>query len=418
MADGSVNLPDLLGTITGGERANLDVVQCAIAVSPVAPAAGSQFDAVVLLQNASDVDVDVSVRLHLPERDASRNRNRFFGKQDPILVGLRPAEVGYLLLPLSCSSQTAPADDYALLVDFSVKRMNKARPTRVREREGGGVFNEMELAEDVQQHIWKLQQMIFSVQGAGRSSLTTEFGVGPATLGKVKERGPEWVSLWTMRDHVDDAVLMARVQEHIDTMLPNLSREVVFYPLLDAVQTRFRSAGYPLLPGEAVFVTKALTLVLENTATMESEHPAWLMRACRLLFDQPEAARNVPFLVTEIAFLDLVGDAVRLGLTMLETVIGEDYGDEHEHDRYAQEVIEKLRGGGIDLRQVYLPLVLSGLIANTRVVMDKVGEMPRETVSLLEQDKTYRAETGRAAVQPLLAMAAQLIDRALEQTGY
>lgn len=418
MADGEVNLPDLLGVITQGERANLDVVQCALAVHPNAPAAGSQFDVVVVLQNASDMDVDVRVTLRLPDRDAARKRNRFMGKQGAILVGLRPAEVGYLTLPVTCSPQTAQSDDYRLLVDFAVKRAGKGKPTRVRAREGGGLFNEMELPEDTQARFWDLQQMVFSSQGAGRSSLAATFAVGSPSLSPIKERAPEWSSLWTMRDHVDDAVLVERVQEHIDVMLPNLNREVVFYPLLDVVQTRFKQAGLALLPGEAVFVTKALTLVLENTAQMETEHPAWLIRACRLLFDQPEAARNVPFLVTEIAFLELVQDAVRLGMTMIETVTGESQGGEAAHEQYAQEVAARLREGGVGLRHVYMPLALSGLIANTRIVMDKAGERPRDTITLLDRDKDFRLEQGDPELEPLLGTVTQLVDRALEQTGY
>ena len=50
----------LLGAVTGGERLNLDVVQCALGVRPSSVPAGKPFEAILLLQNASDVNVDVT----------------------------------------------------------------------------------------------------------------------------------------------------------------------------------------------------------------------------------------------------------------------------------------------------------------------------------------------------------------------
>ena len=103
------NLPDLLGAVTGGDRLNLDVMQCALGVRPSSIPAGKPFEAILLLQNASDVNVDVTAVVRLPEQDAKGKRNRFIVKRERLVVGLRPAEVGYMTLPLSSSPRRPSA---------------------------------------------------------------------------------------------------------------------------------------------------------------------------------------------------------------------------------------------------------------------------------------------------------------------
>ncbi len=416
----TVNLPDLLGAITGGERVNLDVVQCALGVRPSSTPAGKPFEAVLLLQNASDSDVDVTAHLKLPEADLSGRRNRFFTKRERLLVGLRPAEVGYLTLPVSSSPETTPGEGYRLVMDLAVKRVGKDKPRRVRAPEGGGLFVETELPAETQDRIWQLQQMIFSVERAGRTGLTAPFEIMLPTLGKVADFSPGWVSLWTMRDHVDERVLVERVQRQLDVLLPALKRDNVFFPLLDMIQTRFEQAGYYLLPGESVFIAKLMTLVLEMgvppaLADEPTHYPAWFMRTCRILFDQPQAANNPGYLVSNLVFYELLRDAIHYGFTMVGTVTGENFGDEQEQEEYAAGVVEMLQDGGIDFAHAYLPLVLGGLIASTRIVMPR--EIPRDTLWLAQKAREKRAPEQNEHNQPIFAMTDKLIDRALDQTG-
>ncbi len=414
-----MNLPDLLGAITGGERLNLDVVQCALAVRPARTPAGRAFEAILLLQNASDVDVDVTASVRLPDRDAARKRNRFFAQKERLLVGLRPAEVGFLTLPVSSSPKTKPAPGYKLAIDLAVKRVGKKKAGRVRAADGGGVFVETELPEDRQEHIWHLQQMVFSAARAGRSGVAATFEVLPPSPGGVADLTPEWVSLWTMRDHVDDSLLAERVRDQLNAVLPHLHRETVFFPLLDVVQTHFRRAGFWLKAGEAVYITKLLTLVLEQGAPEvegEAVQPDWFRRTCRVLADRPAVAKSVPLLVQEFLFFDLVRDAVRLGLTMIGTVTGEDFGDESEQEDYVNSVLARLQDGGMDFQHAYLPLVLGGLIANMRVVMPE--EDPRESIALLQKARHYRADREMDEYsEPVFDLTDRLIARAQEQVG-
>ena len=71
------NYPDILGAITGGLRCNINVVQLALAVRPRVVRAGRPFEAILLVQNASDVNVDVTATLHLPDKDAAKQKNQF-----------------------------------------------------------------------------------------------------------------------------------------------------------------------------------------------------------------------------------------------------------------------------------------------------------------------------------------------------
>ncbi|MBZ0286183.1 MAG: hypothetical protein K8I30_01110, partial [Anaerolineae bacterium] len=75
--DHTPSYPDILGHFTHGERCNVGVVQMALAVYPAVVRVGQPFQAVMLMQNAADVDVDVTVTLRLPERDAKKQKNRF-----------------------------------------------------------------------------------------------------------------------------------------------------------------------------------------------------------------------------------------------------------------------------------------------------------------------------------------------------
>ncbi len=422
MADSqTVNLPDLLGAITDGDRLNLDVVQCALGVRPSAVPAGKPFEAILLIQNASDVNVDVTAVVSLPEQDAKGKRNRFIVKSGRLVVGLRPAEVGFMTLPVSSSPQTAPANTYRLNMELSVKRMDNRKPNRVRQTGGGGPFVETELSDEVQAHLWKLQQMVFSVEKVGRSGLTAPFVIKPATVGEVADFSPGWTSLWTMKDHVDAHTLIDRVRDKIEPILPKLKRDTLFFPLLDVIQTRFReNGGYYLKAGEAVLITKSLILAVEQGASLleageDETYPAWVNRLGRVLFDHPEAVRNVPHLFKETLLPDLIQDAARLSLTMIHTVTGEDFGSEEEQTEYIETLMQRLNRGEQDYTHVYLPLVLGGLIANTRVVMPH--EVPRETIWLLHKAREERQAELDESNEPIFKLTDQLLDRALNQTG-
>jgi hypothetical protein len=187
--------PDILGFLTGGPRYNVSVVQFALATRPRVVRAGRPFEAILLMQNASDVDVDVTATLQLPKKDAQGQSDRFKAKAQKLVVGLRPAEVGYVKLPVMCDRETAIHEGYELGVDIKVKPLGK--PQRTRSAEGNGAIPE--LPENSMYEIRELGQLVFSVDksfGLG-NILQTSFSVMSGKIGRLADLSPGWVSLWT-----------------------------------------------------------------------------------------------------------------------------------------------------------------------------------------------------------------------------
>src|SRR5215468_1697322 len=97
----SVNYPDVLGFLTGGQRASFGAAQVALAVRPRLIRAGRPFEVILLVQNASDGAIDVTMTLHLPNIDARRQHDRFLTKTQKLVVTVKGAEVGYVVLPVT-----------------------------------------------------------------------------------------------------------------------------------------------------------------------------------------------------------------------------------------------------------------------------------------------------------------------------
>ena len=121
------NFPDLLGDVTDGKRVNIGLVQVALAIRPRVIRAGRPFETIMLVQNASDVAVDFMARVRLPDRDAEGKKGRFVCKVDKLVLGLEPAQVGYLVLPVSTLPDTAISADYAITMDVKMKPAGDAK---------------------------------------------------------------------------------------------------------------------------------------------------------------------------------------------------------------------------------------------------------------------------------------------------
>ncbi len=418
--ENTVNYPDLLGAITGGARLNSDVIQCALAVRPAQVHAGQFFDLVLVLQNAADIDVDVIVTPDLPARDAAKHKNRFSTHTKRIRIGLQAAEVGFLTMPLGSSPKTAPAPGYTLGAKLDIKRMGK-RSQRIRAAKGGGAFVFDELPPDAQDHIERLRALSFATANSGkRHYVQAPFEVLPPALARLKKNlEPEWVSLWTMRDYRDDYVIADKVWDQVQTVLPQLQRDNVFMPLLKSTQEHFAACGYKLHPPEAIFITKLLTLLLEMGITKPTPDdpkpawPRWFTTLCRALVRDPNLANQVPLLAARPLYADLVYDAIMYAFTMVSTVADEEFGDDEEASHYADSIVDTLvEQQRLDFARTYFPMVLGGLIANTRVTMPR--EQVRETVFVLSKALDQRQSERNADNAFIFDLTTRLIERALD----
>src|SRR5579859_7009356 len=120
-----LDYPDVLGTITGGARLNVDLVQCALAAYPPSTAVGQPFEGLVLLQNTIDKPVQVDVTLQLPRKDANGNRITMITPKDQVQVTLQGGETGLLHIPIVPHLPTQPSQDNVLSVQVQTRAPTK-----------------------------------------------------------------------------------------------------------------------------------------------------------------------------------------------------------------------------------------------------------------------------------------------------
>lgn len=421
--DNTPNYPDVLGAITRGARLNLDVVQFALGARAAQVPAGQTFELILLAQNASDADVDVLLQVDLPERDQAKQKNCFTAASPKLRIGLRPAEAGFVSLPVTVTPTTHPAPGYLAGVELDIKRMAKTPPQRVRTVEGGGPVRAEDFSEEAQNQVRALRGLRFSVDpGKKKKYLQVPFAVLPPAVAGLAAPRANWVSLWTMSNLADQYAIARQVAEPARECVQQMKRELVFMPLLKATQDRFGISGYALLPPEAIFVTKQLTLVLEAGVTeptpdnLRPAWPRWYVKMCRLLSQGTAMSGQVDLLVSRQLYHDLVYDAILAGFKTVADVTHEDFGTSEETGQYAQEIVNALehQQQPLDMARAYLPLVMAGIVANARVTMPR--EQIRETVFMLSKALEKRRPEKSESNAFVFELTEHLIEQALDTT--
>lgn len=437
MSDLTSNYPDILGHFTHGERCNIGVVQMALAVYPFVVRAGHPFQAVLLMQNASDAEVDVTLTLRLPERDAKRQKDRFSAQRTRLVVGLRPAEVGYVALPLVCHPDTAVSEDYKLEVGASVNALQK--PHRVRTDKGIPFTPDETLWEKCE----PLKKLRFSTARRSlQDVIEAQFSVLPGKPSNTLTFKPGWVSLWAAGDHLEEKHLLKNTRTDLKQILPQLVRQNVFKPLYDATLEQFAAAGYPLKPAEALFITKLLTRVLELATirddayayapilnvslTLETNEgvnsesamlPEWCRGLLRLIDSHPQAAAQAPRAIAKLLYPNLVTDAMPLAFGLIAQESGETLGTDAEVRLYTEKVVRMLKTrAGMDFDHAYLPLVIAGIVICERVIdtTEKLSESLRSLTHTLSERRSEQ----NADNDVIFDLAQKMIDRAMEQFDY
>ncbi|MBZ0288442.1 MAG: hypothetical protein K8I30_12570, partial [Anaerolineae bacterium] len=286
------NYPDILAYVTNGQQTLVSVIQAAVAVRPDTVPAGRPFEAVIMMQNTTDVNVEVTASLGLPPADAAKVKDRFVAQQMRQVVTLLPAEVGYLVMPIYIYPDTAPAQNYKLSVEL--RAVPLAQPRRVRQVSVNGTVNEVNLdyyfylTDETIDRMMELRELPFSAGSKGvfsgatallgktrllgktgmlGSGLEASFNIAPAQMGKLTQSKPGWFSLWAMGDSSDARPLFER---HRDTLtndiLPLLTRENLFKPFFAATQAHLKQQSYVVQSLELMFMTKLLVSVVEAGA--------------------------------------------------------------------------------------------------------------------------------------------------------
>jgi hypothetical protein len=429
MASEQVNYPDVLGTLSKGVRKTLDYIECAVATRPGIVAAGDRFEAILLIQSLVNEEVDVRVELDFPGKDKNNRKGVFSSNSTRLLVGLQPAEAGFVTLPLSVSPNAAPADDYEISIKLTVKRyrgstglIGRAQEIRNAQQRTPYKLNAVS-SSDMQENFESLKSLRFSAEDhLKKQMLHSTFAVmkpEKPVLASLKSPQAKWVSLWTIADHLDDRNVIDRVQNELRTLTPQLRRETIFKPLLKSTQAAFEEARYPLHVAEAIHITKLITLVVETGArqleegTLKDPIPGWIAETARLLIQEPRFAKQGVYLVSKHIYTEILHHTILHGFSMVGTVMKENFGTKDELNSYADTIVEAVQhNGDLDFAHAYLPLVTAGVIANNRVTMP--GEQVRDTLHLMHRTLQERSSERTENNGFVFDIATALIDRGLD----
>ncbi len=395
----TANYPDLLGTITGGQRCNLGAAQVAVAARPRIVHAGRPFEVILLVQNCVEDEIDVTMMLHLPRLDAKKQRERFISKTHRLVVGVKGAEVGYIALPVTTLPDTAIADGYEIGVEIEVKP--PAKSNHIRSSEGGGELNLDALSAETRSTVEALKLLSFSTAKQRlRNIIEVPVTVLSGSLGKYTDFTPGWVSVCKLTDYNDTRLLLHRYGPLVQVnTLPKLKRATMFKPLLDTTQTRFAEAGFSLKEAEATAIAKLMALILEYASPRFNAHggiaagsfnvealiardpfdfetpptlPYWFRSLIDTLERDERAASYPSQVIPRYLYLDLLRDAISLGFELVLESTGEDLGSEQDCDQYREQLVGMIEAkAGLDFSHAYLPLVMGGVLINDQFALGK-----------------------------------------------
>ncbi len=361
-----LDFPDVLGTITGGSRLNVDLVQCAFGIYPASTALGQPFEALVLLQNTCDRPLQMNVSVQLPRKDSNGNRMSVITSKDEILTTLQGGETGLLHIPVVPHLPTQPSENNKLGVRFQVRGIPKTYRV-VRHVHGGRPASALNMSPF---RLNILREVGFTAQSSEPNTLIDTFSVIPGHVENVPYGEIRYESLWSVKELPTEQARYSALALQAERFVGTLSRMQIFEPLAIFTEQRFAHVGLPLHPGEIVYITKILTYVMEDGLELEDGFKLtdgrWFQRLVGVINDQyitGDHDRLVGFLYTAA-----IHDAVRLGLSVVERTTHKKFGTGDEHTIYANEVVAALEGSiPVDLGHVYLPLILAGVLLNAQV---------------------------------------------------
>ncbi|MDZ4766203.1 MAG: hypothetical protein SGI73_16810 [Chloroflexota bacterium] len=445
------NYPDVLGAITGGTRQPISIMHAALALRSTATPrstivrAGRPFELIALLQNASTVPCDVTVTLRLPDADVKRVKGSFVAKLARTVVNVLPGEVGMIVLPCACQADTAPSDTYKLALDIEVKPLGK--PERIRADAGGGAFELARVSDDARAQIEALRTLEWNA-GRGGARMDMAFGVaaaGGAAESTAADLKPGWISVCKLTDLNDDRILLHAFGKPMQVeALPLLKRAPMLEALTRTTLTRFGEAGMTLEEAEARAISKLLATIIEFANPKSTQHgylaagryavtplmernplelptpnmlPHWCRGLLRMIARDARAAPAAPNVVTRMVYDDLLRDGVEWGFELVEKATGEDIGDDAERALYADTLIAALRAKtGVTFNQVYLPLVMGGILINDMLLMER--EDPAQLLKDVSHALEARMPTLDASDAPIQALTDVLLERTALKYGY
>lgn len=403
------NYPDVLGTITGGVRLELGSLQCAVGVYPDGVALGQPFELLVVVQSTIDQPQDVTLTIRLPRKDASGNRLSFFVPRKEVKVEIGPGEVGVVQIPVVAQPPTPAVPGYPVMVKVATRVHHEGKAIRA---PGAGRPPSTLSVSPFRLEV--LRDVPFTAE-ADKDQLRCRFNVIPGQV-KVGLLNPvtKYESLWTARDFQLEQGKIEERYALAERAAYEFTRGNIFLDIEEATRERFAKAGLPLHPGESLFITKIITYIFDDAyqyeRDFELDDARWFQWFCSMLVrDEALAEQEKGLLAAGELYYGGLYDAVRIGLTMVESATGQRYGPDEEHRRYADKVVQAVQGNApIDLSHAYLPLVMAGVLLNMQV--DLRGENLWDSLDLLEEAVRGRMRLAVGQENPIFTTLQKLID--------
>ncbi|GAB4512018.1 MAG: hypothetical protein OHK0046_10940 [Anaerolineae bacterium] len=434
------NYPDILGYITDGHKLTFNTVEAAMAIRPEVARAGRPLEVIVMLQNTADVNTTVTATLHLPKFDADKKPRQFFARNESLQTLLRPAEVGYMVIPVATLPDTAPGEDYKIGVNLDVKLHGK--PRRVRHNADANLDYYFMLEEKTVRHVLELQSLLFydTKRGLLAAGMEAPLRLLPAGKAQLADLKPVWSSLWSLADSTDVRPLLERYRDVLRrVVLPQFHSEMFVKPLFAATRQLFEKRGCPINTVEAHYIVKLLITVLMMAKDSNGDHPyhvatlletGWpedgqpilLPNWCRaFLFDIGHDDGIIDHPINAIVgrhYLELLKDAMIFAFGMIQHQMEVQLGTDYDMVAYANQLIHNLQQPSYPLSfvDVYLPLVLGGVLIEGQTVFR--DERPLDILhSLIETFDRRRREPG-GHDDFVVNLISQGIDTALQKYGY
>lgn len=421
------NYPDILGYITDGQQATFGVVQVALGMRPPVARVGRPFAAILLLQNMSDANVGISATLHLPLKDAAGEKGRFASANEVMTVNLRPAEVGYLVIPINTRANTAPAKEYTVAVDVLVESPTKPRLIRQLEKtEEINLDYYFSLSEESIQKLMVLKMLNFSIKRRGVFSSSTmleaSFALAPAKEMPPNEVKAGWFSLWELGSDSDARPLLERYRGTLAlNILPNLKVGALYKALFPITKERFGKA-YNIQNIEAHYITKLMVYILSlgpepplvyhypeeamytvmtllkngwPTDGTPIPLPYWVRGLLHMIGMDEQVLENPVLAFTGALYDELLRDAITHGFHIISVASRRDMAGEHELRVYTDYLVQTIRHPRrvLTFNDVYLPLVLAGTVVAEDIPLP--NEKPLDRIHDLINAYNHRSTNER-----------------------
>jgi hypothetical protein len=392
----ALNFPDVLGYLTGGQRANLQWLHVATALRPREVRAGRAFEMLLLIQNVSDLELEVSATLRLPEKDSKGQKGRFLTKAERLIVKLESAGVGLITLPVSTLPDTSPSD-YKIGMELKITPLSKDKPQRVR-TDDANTFDPETLDAERQTQLTALKSLEWTAQHS-RSSIESALTVTPGTVGSFANLQPTWTSLWTLGDHNDKSLILQKLAPLItEQAFPQMTAQMAFPIVLEYTQKRFANAEYKLQVMEINLIARLLTLMVTYAAADERKSPlmatgrdynvarffnsevileaadmiklpAWFEAFIELVEKDSRMIAHPVKATAHFLYDELMRDAMMHAFSRIEDQAEVEIGTEEERLAYIDNVLAATRSGSLDFEMLYMPLVLGGIIVADQVLV-------------------------------------------------